>query len=333
MPTQTVTNRDIALVQIPLNNDAISYVADEALIQAVEMAIALNKPLVVSGEPGTGKTQLAHWVAARLHEQTKNDTIPFAEKAKVFNTKSTSSASDLFYYYDAVSHFRTKEDQPTSNFIELCAMGLAIVQLHGKNSPDLKDLAALKDLKTLKDTPQSSVVLIDEIDKAPRDFPNDLLNEMEQYEFNIKELNQTVQKPNSKARIVVIMTSNSEKNLPNAFLRRCIFYHIPFPDTGKLLDITRSRMQIKDASYDTSILQAIEKFNTYRSKAINKKPATSEFLDWINILKQNGLFNGTAFGQYASDEQKQLFRSSHNALFKSKEDMDAALSSTDTPAW
>ncbi len=164
-----------------------------------------------------------------------------------------------------------------------------------------------------------------EIDKAPRDFPNDLLNEIENYEFDIKELNQTIRKPDSDARIIIIMTSNSEKNLPNAFLRRCVFYHIPFPDKEKLMNITRKRMAIGDASYDRIIIQAIDKFNEYRQQSVNKKPATSEFLDWMNILKEFGLLNNGALGNYSSPGENRKYQSSLNVLFKSKEDIDTII--------
>ncbi len=312
----------IQLSSIALNNDPINYVADSALIQAVEIAIALGKPLVVSGEPGTGKTQLAHYLASQLQQQTKNDPVSFAEKVLVFNTKSGSSANDLFYNYDAVSHFRNKEDKPASQFIELRALGLAIGMAHGKNSPQIDCLSTLRQYQSLSPTPKSSVVLIDEIDKAPRDFPNDLLNEIENYEFDIKELNQTIRQPETKARIIIIMTSNSEKNLPNAFLRRCVFYHIPFPDREKLLNITRNRMVIGNETYDRSINQAIDKFTEYRQQSVNKKPATSEFLDWMNVLKEFGLLGKEVLGNYSSPEDNRKYDSSLNVLFKSKEDIE-----------
>ena len=319
----------IQLSSILLNNDPINYVADQALVQAVEIAIALGKPLVVSGEPGTGKTQLAHFVASQLHQQTKNDFFPFAEKTLVYNTKSGSSASDLFYHYDAVGHFRNKEDKPASHFIELKALGLAICMAHGKQHPALKGISSLRQFDTFDEQPKSSVVLIDEIDKAPRDFPNDLLNEMENYEFDIRELNQSIRKPSGDARIVVIMTSNSEKNLPNAFLRRCVFYHIPFPDKEKLMTITRKRMAIGNNYYDRILNEAIDKFIEYRQQSINKKPATSEFLDWMNILKEfNLLHSNGSFGNYGSVPEQRKYESSLNVLFKNKEDIDRIINKT-----
>ena len=331
-------NRDIQLSSIPINKQASSYIAGEELIQAVEIAIALNKPLVVSGEPGTGKTQLAHWVAKQLSEQTKGTAVPFAERAIVFNTKSSSAATDLFYYYDAVGHFRSQQNKNTSDFIELKAMGLAIALAHGKKSESISPLMQLGQFKhtesvdnnyfenliKVQDHPQSSVVLIDEIDKAPRDFPNDLLNEMENFEFDIREMGLHIPAPQSNARVVVIMTSNSEKNLPNAFLRRCVFYHIPFPEKAKLLEITKSRMQVDNEAYNASLEQAIDLFRQYREEAVNKKPATSEFLDWIYVLNKYNLLNNGKLGEYEEKQEthKRNFLSSLNVLFKSKDDLD-----------
>lgn len=320
----TPANRNIKIESFPLINEALKYVADEALIQAVEIALALNKPLIISGEPGTGKTQLAHWVSAQLHQQTVRDTIPFSEKTLVFNTKSVSSASDLFYYYDAVSHFRTKDETPTEQFIELSAMGLAIVQSHGKQSKELNNITGLKGFEKLKDAPQSSIVLVDEIDKASRDFPNDLLNEMDKFEFSIRELNQTVQ-ANKQAKVLVIMTSNSEKNLPNAFLRRCVFYHIPFPDKEKLIQIAQSRFGSTNDKDEELFLSAYNKFLEYRTMAVDKPPATSEFLDWINILRQYNLLNTGELGIYKTQEDILKYRSSLNVLFKSKDDIEKVL--------
>lgn len=327
-------NRNIGITSIPVNTDDNAYIAGEELIQAVEIAIALNKPLVVSGEPGTGKTRLAYWVASQLYQQTQGTNVPFAPRALVFNTKSGSSANDLFYYYDAVSHFRSN-GQEIHNFIELRAMGLAIALAHGRKSPAVSRLTPLRQYQqltvdsnasgqlTISDHPQSSVVLIDEIDKAPRDFPNDLLNEMENYEFSIREMGVDIPRPQTGAKTIVIMTSNSEKNLPNAFLRRCVYYHIPFPDRQKLLEITKARMVTNsDSSYDSSILQAIDLFNEFREKSVNKKPATSEFLDWINVLRQYDLLGKNRPGEYSNAGDMQKYLSSLNTLFKSKEDLE-----------
>jgi MoxR-like ATPase len=299
------------------------YHADENLVKAVELAIALNKPLLLSGEPGTGKTQLGHYVAWRLHEQTKGEVLPFLKKPLVFNTKSASSATDLFYNYDAVSHFRTKDTAcETTQFIELRALGLAIAMKHGRKKINEFGLQKLKDLQAIPEEPVSSVVLIDEIDKAPRDFPNDLLNEIEHGTFDIKELNTTIPKAENKARLLVIMTSNSEKNLPNAFLRRCVYYHIPFPDEAKLALIVSQRLSTGNEDYNKAIESAIKKFQEYRSQSVNKKPATSEFIEWISVLKHYEILDAETFSANGDNERAEKYKSSLNVLFKHKEDLD-----------
>jgi MoxR-like ATPase len=311
---------NIEIDKIYLNNNPIDYVADDGLIKAVEIAIALGKPLLISGEPGTGKTKLADYAAMQLAAQTEGKEFSFLNTPFVFNTKSTSVSTDLFYFYDAVSHFRSQHaDTKTEQFIELKPMGLAIAQTHGLNSSDLQGIGKIGNLSAawLQPQPCSSVVLIDEIDKAPREFPNDLLNEMENYRFDIKEINQSVSRSSSDCRILVIMTSNSEKNLPNAFLRRCVFYHIGFPDKNKLLQIAKKRLRIDNGEYDALIEKAIDEFNNMRNRAMNKKPSTSEFLDWINLLQHYKLLNNSSFAPGNTDP---LYEATKSTLIKNYED-------------
>ena len=310
----------IAIDRIVMNNRPIDYVADDKLIKAVEISIALGKPLLVSGEPGTGKTKLADYVAAQLHLQTKGQPGAFLPEPLVFNTKSTSVSTDLFYFYDAVSHFRSQHaNLLTEQFIELAPLGLSIAQTHGAEAEAVKSLSGIRNVRegALLPEPASSVVLIDEVDKAPREFPNDLLNEMENYQFTIRELNKVVRRAQNDTRIVVILTSNSEKNLPNAFLRRCVFYHIDFPDKSKLMEIARKRLTIDDPVYNQAIENAIDRFNEIRQKAMNKKPSTSEFRDWINLLRAHDLLKP---GPFTAESAGPMMDASLGVLIKNVDD-------------
>jgi MoxR-like ATPase len=161
--------------------------------------------------------------------------------------------------------------------------------------------------------PAGSVVLIDEIDKAPRDFPNDLLNELENQEFFIRELDNLPLRRADDYPIVAVLTSNSEKNLPDAFLRRCVFYHIPFPDRDQLRAIARSSLGAEPAYLD----QLLELFEAVRKKALRKAPGTAEMLAWLRIV---GLQN---IQDLESADNKRLLRQNLSILVKTKEDYDA----------
>ncbi len=279
MPENNI--RDLRLDTVQLSEDPKDYCPSEGLLKALEIAIALGKPLLLSGEPGTGKTQFAWWAAHKLAAQTAGKPYAYLSRPHIFPVKSGSGSADLFYTYDAVSHFRS-EGRPAAQFIELNALGLAIAQSHGGASPALDGMRGIRNLsgtsaisKKLDDAPRSTVVLIDEIDKAPREFPNDLLHEIEDGSFNVPEIPFELKRVGDKAcRTTVIITSNSEKNLPNAFLRRCVFYHIEFP-ASMLLTIARLRLQTgDDTRYDAAIGKAIQTFMDLRSKATTKKPTT-----------------------------------------------------------
>ncbi|MEZ4988677.1 MAG: MoxR family ATPase [Saprospiraceae bacterium] len=295
---------------------ADKYIMSDDLRNAVEVAIALQQPLLLTGEPGTGKTRLAFKVAADLAQQ--KGAFVFHDKPLIFNTKTTSAARDLFYTYDALAHFQAANIQrsnaqaaATADFIELQALGKAIAATH----PSGIDASRLP--TDLGKEPHSSVVLIDEIDKAPRDFPNDILSEIEQYEFQIKELdNYTIRKGDTQ-RVVVIMTSNSEKNLPDAFLRRCVFYHIPFPDKDQLLAIAKSQLGDATRYTDELLLQLIDKFRDIRQQAVRKPPATAELVAWLRILEMRDIMHRKA------DEQQSYLRDHLSVLVKTREDMEA----------
>lgn len=292
---------------------ADKYIMSEALRNAVEVAIALEQPLLLTGEPGTGKTRLAFKVAAEL-ARLEGD-YKFSAEPLIFNTKTTSTARDLFYTYDALAHFQaaniSKKGTDTAEFIELQALGRAIAL----TNPDSGQGQAFR--AGLGDEAKSSVVLIDEIDKAPRDFPNDILAEIERYEFQIKEQDNFTVEQASGQRVVVIMTSNSEKNLPDAFLRRCVFYHIPFPEQDQLLAIAKTQLGDATSYTDDMLKLLIEKFGQVRQQAIRKPPATAELIAWLRILEMRDIMNK------AAEDQSQFLRDHLSVLVKTKEDLEA----------
>lgn len=295
---------------------AQNYILHEALKNAVEVAIALRQPLLLTGEPGTGKTKLAYKVALDLAEQSNGE---FAHKPLIFNTKTTSSARDLFYTYDAVSHFQAAnlkgadghQQRKTADFIELQALGKAIAFTNPANVDKSRFNTPLPDAA------QSSVVLIDEIDKAPRDFTNDILDEIENYRFSIKEQDNYRIEKDPNRQILVIMTSNSEKNLPDPFLRRCVFYHIPFPDEDLLRDIVKTQLGGSTTFTDQALDMLIDRFNTVRKKAVRKAPATAELIAWLRILEMHHFMEAPA------DKQRKLMLDNLSILVKTREDLEA----------
>ena len=277
----------ITLRNLTIHNDPSDYIPSPGLLNALEVAYMLKRPLLLTGEPGTGKTQFAFWVADQLSRENG-----FQPEPLVYNTKTSSTAKDLFYHYDAIAHFRATHNNggstaSTEDFIQLKALGLAITAAIGR--PDLTLSPGILERGGIGDKPRGSVVLIDEIDKAPRDFPNDLLNEIENYEFEIPELNQKVRltAESQRRNIIVILTSNFEKNLPDAFLRRCIYYHIEFPDKQRLFSIIIKRLDISEDDYRDVERRVEDFFRIQQMPNISKRPSTSEFIDWMRILQND----------------------------------------------
>lgn len=298
-------------------NDPLTYILSDDLKKAIDVALVLNQPLILTGEPGTGKTQLAYKLAHDLHKQTDGD---FADVPLEFHTKTTTTAQDLFYQYDAIGHFhdsnivKNTEVKDASPYISLEALGKAIAMT---NSEYVKSKESLIP-EVRKAT--SSVVLIDEIDKAPRDFPNDILNEIEQFRFRIKELKQEITKSPEK-RILVIMTSNSEKSLPEPFLRRCVFYHIPFPNSKQLMDIASKKINNISNIPDEKIIKSIEHFTSIRNRVKKKMPATSELISWLHVLEIEKFFEEDIDFNNLSESQKDILKFSYSILIKDKDDL------------
>jgi MoxR-like ATPase len=266
------------------------YLADSALMDALNTALYLGQPLLITGEPGSGKTELANFVAWKLGlEQTikvDDQGRNVQEFALRFDTKSETRARDLFYSIDVVARFHAAHQSGGTvdplKFITFQALGRAILYANPPN--------ALSDRLPLDyghpGIALRSVVLIDEIDKAPRDVPNDLLMEIERLQFFIPELNLTVAAPHER-RPIVIITSNSEKALPEAFLRRCVYYHLTFPDRGRLKEIVASRM-IRLPRTASLLDDAITVFNHVRLHARGKRPGTAELLAFLLALRAKG---------------------------------------------
>lgn len=274
-------------------DDASAYQSSATLAEAVNVAIILGQPLLVTGEPGCGKTQLAASIAWQLK----------LEPHYRFDTKSTSTARDLFYTFDALSRFYDAQVQqslkeservvhPPEKYIHVQPLGRAILQANPSS-----EAARRLDSSLEGKPPKRSVVLIDEIDKAPRDFPNDLLNEIETMSFRIHELDELEASAPRALRPIVVITSNSEKNLPEPFLRRCVYHHIDFPD-DKLEEILRGHFT--DLTNAPAWLPgALNVFRHLRLEVsgLEKKPATAELLGWIVALRQLGVDPAVSLGQ------------------------------------
>ncbi|MCR4923953.1 MAG: MoxR family ATPase [Lachnospiraceae bacterium] len=231
-----------------------TYIASPELMSAVDVARVLKKPLLIKGEPGTGKTMLAKAIAESL-----------GMELIIWNIKSTTKAQDGLYMYDTIqrlydSQFGEEGVDDISKYIKLGKLGEAFS----------KD--------------KQVVLLIDEIDKADLEFPNDLLWELDQMEFYIHETKETIK---AKERPVVIITSNAEKELPDAFLRRCVFHYIEFPDKELMKEIVHAHFEKVEENLLSNALTAFYDIRDMRE--IKKKPSTSELIDWIRALQLGGI--------------------------------------------
>ncbi|WP_374436857.1 AAA family ATPase [Tabrizicola sp.] len=258
-----------------------TYVASEDLALAVNAAVTLQRPLLVKGEPGTGKTELARQVAMSLG-------LPLIE----WHVKSTTKAQQGLYEYDAVSRLRDSQ--------------LGDARVH-----EVRNYIRRGKLWQAFEAEGRVVLLIDEIDKADIEFPNDLLQELDRMEFHVYETGETVR---AKHRPVVIITSNNEKELPDAFLRRCFFHYIRFPDAEVLAAIVRVHFpDIKDQLLSAALTQFYE---IREVPGLKKKPSTSEVLDWLRLLLAEDL---------APEDLRKDARSAlpklHGALLKNEQDV------------
>lgn len=257
------------------------YVADKDLMIAVNAAIRLERPLLVKGEPGTGKTELARQVATALGLEMLE-----------WNVKSTTKAQQGLYEYDAVSRLRDS-------------------QLGDARVNDVKNYIRQGKLWQAFTAEKKCVLLIDEIDKADIEFPNDLLQELDRMEFHVYETGETV---TARIRPIVIITSNNEKELPDAFLRRCFFHYIRFPDAETLEKIVEVHYPgIKKTLLSNALTQFYEIRET---PGLKKKPSTSEALDWIRLLVAEDVDPADL-----RSDAKNALPKLHGALLKNEQDV------------
>jgi MoxR-like ATPase len=275
--------------------DASRYLPDPTLVKAVNVSLLLGQPLLLTGEPGTGKTQLAYSVSRELG---------YGEPL-LFETKSSSVARDLFYTYDTVARFQavqTGGSLEDRDYLTYNALGLAI--LYADDRERVAD--ALPKRFDHPGPKRRSVVLIDEIDKAPRDFPNDILNEVEHMYFKVQELGNRELRADDEMRPVLIMTSNSEKHLPDAFLRRCVYHHIAFPRKEQLARIVAARLgQFTEGG--RFLGEALNFFERVRRlEGISKKPATAELLGWLYYLTERGALTDDTLAKHGDEVKASL---------------------------
>ena len=231
-----------------------NYIASSELSDAVNVSVALRRPLLIKGEPGTGKTLLALAISESLGAPLLS-----------WHVKSTTRAGDGLYVYDTVqrlndSRFGGADVSDIGNYIKLGPLGQAFA------------------------SEREVVLLIDEVDKADMEFPNDLLHELDEMQFTIVETNQTIR---AAIRPIVVITSNAEKELPDAFLRRCVFHYIAFPDR----DLMETIVRVHHPSLDDALLEAcMKRFYWIREQPeIRKRPSTSELVDWLSALVRGGV--------------------------------------------
>ncbi len=259
-----------------------SYVATEDLMVAVNAAVALERPLLIKGEPGTGKTMLAIEVAKALG-------TPLIE----WHVKSTTKAQQGLYEYDAVSRLRDS-------------------QLGDERVHDIGNYIVRGKLWEAFESNERPVLLIDEIDKADIEFPNDLLLELDRMEFFVYETKQTIK---AEHRPIVIITSNNEKELPDAFLRRCFFHYIRFPEKDTMEDIVEVHYPGLKRNLVSEALNVF--FEIREVPGLKKKPSTSELIDWIKLLLAEDIDPETL----RTRDMKKLIPPLHGALLKNEQDV------------
>jgi MoxR-like ATPase len=290
-----LANRPFVQADRSFQADAQRFVPGEQLETAINAAIAVGEPLLITGEPGTGKTQAAYYAAYKLG----------VEPVIHFQVKSDSTARDLLYHFDTVRYFHDAH----------------LRSLSGANTEDslnkrdyIEPRALWRAFQSATDRGVPAVLLIDEIDKAPRDFPNDLLHELDKMEFVVIETNETISAPRSLSPIVFI-TSNSERRLPEPFLRRCVYHHIRFDD-DLVRQVVQSRKHMFSNLNEGFLKLALQRFLALRDRSLRKQPATGELLVWLEVLS-------LAVGTYPERLDDDLSRLPYlGVLLKDRQDIE-----------
>jgi MoxR-like ATPase len=254
-----------------LKLDAPYFVPGEQLEIAINTALAVGEPLLITGEPGTGKTQAAYYAAYKLG---LGDVLHF-------QVKSDSSAADLLYHFDSVRYFRDASLQTARWRIPDHEKGEAVDD--NKRSLNKEPYVERRALWTAFESALPRVLLIDEIDKAPRDFPNDLLHELDQMEFTVTETGKTIKPRNEGVRPIIFITSNSERRLPEPFLRRCVYHHIRFSEEIVTRAVESRRAEYGDLDQDF-LDMAVQRFLALRQRNLRKRPSTGELLVWLRVI-------------------------------------------------
>ncbi len=319
---------------------ASGYLASPDLASAVDVALTLGMPLLLTGEPGSGKSGLAHSLAWELG----------LGELLTFVVKSDTHGRDLFYQFDTVGRFHASQtegaDSDPRRFLRFNALGKAILYANSEKQVVSQLEAAAKELKH-PGNPKRSVVLIDEIDKAPRDVPNDILTEIECMHFRIPEIsaapgvevdsfslqdgNDSKNTKSGSYRPIVVITSNSEKGLPEAFLRRCVYHHLPFPkfsadseiDDGTVTVeaiIERRLINRYQGGGEKLISEAISLFRYLRNQQLEHKPSLAELINWLDYLLPSNRPRGASLSRLVDLDPRRLKSSVSNSLLKKEAD-------------